>query len=103
MTTQPIYERRREIAEELRAMNGENVLWILHDYINMGGDTPLRKAIEVGLRDWHPTLQQCLMRSVIKPAVQVMAKENSDDRNRSTVRMCQEILLVFEEHSLPFI
>lgn len=107
------YKEQREIATKLR--NPEDMLAVLQDFLNMGGDTSMSLFIrkegswserQTGQRpaDWHPTLQQCLMRGFIVPLIKSLADiEYTDDRNRGTVRMCKKILPILSDESLPFI
>lgn len=97
---------RIELRELSTKVTAEDLLQLLQDFINKGGDTRLRRLLTETrtLQDWHPTLQQCLMRDFIKPAIVALADDpRPDDRNRGTVRMCKEILHILEKHKLPFI
>lgn len=107
----------KDIASKLR--DPEDMLQVIQSFLNMGGDTSMRLYLDPGSRrhkestrwlsekpiaDWHPTLQQCLMRGFIVPAITALASDPSpDQRNQGTVRMCKEMLPITEKYSLPFI
>jgi hypothetical protein len=93
-----------DIAAQLR--NPKDLLLVIQKFLNTGGDTSMRLYLEKeeDLEDWHPTLQQCLMRGFIVPAIKALASDPSPDlRNQGTVRMCKEMLPILEKHGLPFV
>jgi hypothetical protein len=107
----------KEIAEFLR--DPEDMLHVLEDFLNMGGDTSMRLYLDPDSRqhkeesrwlsdkpiaDWHPTLQQCLMRGFIVPAIKALSTDTMPDaRNQGTVKMCKEMLPITEKYQLPFV
>ena len=106
------HKELRDISERL--YNPADMLQVMQNFLNTGGDTRMRLYLsgrgdyvgpnERPLYDWHPTLQQCLMRGFIVPAVKVLADEpHPDERNYGTVQMCKEILPITEKYSLPFV
>ena len=111
------YEERKEVASNLR--DPQDMLDVIQKFLNMGGDTSMRLYIEgkgrwaksdrdykmdKPISSWHPTLQQCLMRGFIVPAIKALADDpRPDERNLETVRMCQEMLPILEKHKLPFV
>lgn len=105
ITTKPDYVRAREIAEDIKHMGVDTMMQVLNHYINMGGDSALRTSIEKNkvLHEWHPTLQQCLMRGFIKPAIIALSAEYSDDRNASTVAACQDMKEALNVAKFPLV
>lgn len=110
-------KERKEIAESLR--DPEDMLHVIESFLNMGGDNSMRIYIErpygdrkeesrwlsvKPITDWHPTLQQCLMRGLIVPAIRALADDPMPDmRNQGTVKMCKEMLPITKKYQLPFI
>lgn len=95
----------KEIHELSGKLTAKELLQLMMDFINKGGDTKLSVHMEKEktLEDWHPTLQQCLMRGFIRPAIIALSKDPMpDERNRATVKICKEILPIFEKYTLPF-
>ena len=111
------YAEHKDIACKLR--DPEDMLEVINDFLNMGGDTSMRLYLEgkgrwaeekrdyrmdKPITSWHPTLQQCLMRGFIVPAIKALADDpRPDERNQGTVRMCKEILPITEKYKLPFV
>jgi hypothetical protein len=111
------YQELRDIAAKLR--DPKDMLQVINNFLNTGGDTSMQLYIEGKGRwkdearttrsdkpicGWHPTLQQCLMRGFIVPAIRALADDPSpDERNRGTVRMCKEILPILDKYKLPFV
>jgi hypothetical protein len=96
----------KERVELSRQLSGKELLQLLKDFINSGHMREIHRAIvdDKALENWHPTLQQALMREFIVPAVQAMSKiTHPDDRNKGTVEACIEALPILEKHRYPFI
>ena len=106
------YEELNDMASKLH--NPKDMLQLINKFFNTGGDTSMQLYLEGKghyaendnrpLQDWHPTLQQCLMRGFIVPAIKALADDpHPDERNQGTVKMCMEILPILEKHRLSFI
>jgi len=106
------HKELRDISSKL--YNPADMLQVIQNFLNIGGDTRMRlylrgheRYVEPGERplyDWHPTLQQCLMRGFIAPAIRVLGEvPHPDDRNYSTVEACKKVSPILEEYSFPFI
>jgi len=106
----------------IKRLTAEDLLDIIHMFINAGGDNTLREALtrrrewtlsdgskvtseEIGVTyNWHRTLQQGLMRGFIVPAIRSLAsQQNPDARNMATVLLCRELLPIVNKYHLPFI
>ncbi len=106
------YEELNDISAKLH--NPKDMLQLINKFLNTGGDTSMQLYLEGRghyakddnrpLQDWHPTLQQCLMRGFIVPAIKALADDSHPDpRNQGTVEMCRDILPIFEKYRLPLV
>lgn len=99
----------KEINELAGKITPEEFMQLFNSFINKGGDTRLTLAIEGKrnppiLQQWHPTLQQCLMRGFIMPSISAFAGiMNPDERNENTVRCCREMLPILKKFKFPFV
>lgn len=94
----------KEIYSLAGTLTPEELLDLMKAFINSGKGHSLEDAVIKRLPNWHHTLQQCLMRSFIVPAVATLAKEEyPDDRNRATVTTCQKVARSMTDPAYPFI
>ncbi len=110
------YEELKDISAKLH--NPEDMLQVIHNFLNAGGDTTMQMYLEgkgrwsdterdirmaKPITSWHPTIQQCFMRGFIVPAIKALADDpHPDERNQGTVRICKDILPILERYKLPF-
>lgn len=96
----------KEIRDLTNKLTGDEFLELMNTFLNGSGGTKLETAIirNKALHDWHHTIQQCLMRSFIVPAVIALSEETySDGRNEATVKMCKFLAPALKDTYYPFV
>ena len=106
------YQELRNVARQL--YEPAQMLQVIQNFLNIGGDTRMRTYLlstgqyyeghEEPLLDWHPTIQQCLMKGLIAPSIRSLSHEkHPDPRNISTVKFCNEVVPVLDKYTFPLV
>ena len=85
-----------------RGLSAESILEALSDAVN-GPERQMREAIKPFMFRLHPTLQQCLIRSVVKPMLEALTEEHTDGRNEASARFAKAALEATKDIGLPLI